>query len=79
MPELNKPAINLPHKPGLFSSMFPFDFRGELDQMDLLKQLPMQPSVLAAGQLLLLDTTRSATAVVCRDVLSVICRSSVLR
>ncbi len=35
----------------IFSSLFPFDFRGDLEQMDLLKQLPMRPTAVAVGQL----------------------------
>ncbi len=35
----------------IFSSLFPFDFRGDLEQMELLKQLPIRPTAVAAGQL----------------------------
>lgn len=35
----------------VFASLFPYDFRGDLEQMDLLKQLPFQPVAIAAGQL----------------------------
>jgi len=35
----------------LFSSIFPFDFRSDLDQMELLKQLPFRPIAVAVGEL----------------------------
>lgn len=35
----------------VFASLFPFDFRGDLDQIELLKQLPIKPTALSAGQL----------------------------
>ncbi len=35
----------------IFSSLFPFDFRGDLEQMELLKQLPLRPIAIAAGEL----------------------------
>lgn len=35
----------------MFSRMLPFDFRGDLDQMDWLKSLPLRPIALAAGQI----------------------------
>ena len=35
----------------IFSSVFPFDFRSDLDQMELLKQLPFRPIAVAAGEL----------------------------
>lgn len=34
-----------------FPNVFRFDFRGDLDQMDILKSLPVNPSALAAGQI----------------------------
>jgi hypothetical protein len=35
----------------MLTGMLPFDFRGDLDQMDYLKSLPLRPAALAAGQL----------------------------
>jgi hypothetical protein len=35
----------------MFSRMLPFDFRGDLDQMDWLKSLPLRPAAIAAGQI----------------------------
>lgn len=45
----------------VFTFMMRFDFRGDLDQMDLLKTLPTHPLAVAAGQLLI--PTFLATAV----------------
>jgi len=36
----------------MLSRMLPFDFRGDLDQMDWLKSLPLRPSAIAAGQII---------------------------
>jgi hypothetical protein len=35
----------------MFTRMLPFDFRGDLDQMDWLKSLPLRPAAIAAGQI----------------------------
>jgi len=35
----------------MFSRMLPFDFRGDLDQMDWLKSLPLRSAAIAAGQI----------------------------
>ena len=36
----------------LIATMLKFDFRGDLDQMDVLKSLPLRPAAIAVGQLL---------------------------